>query len=269
MERPGQAQYTGTVNHILAKFVAVCSLLLLNGCFQTQTMGTVAGAEVTITPLYQPGQVLESFTSSSRALVIEIEGQQIWDNYTPLQQLALLGLFRPQAGQLEPNNYYLITARGGSNRDPQLSGNFQQQARYVLGSWHAILPPNYVVDVRNKISLLSEAAYQWVGWRTGGNNPGTAQLQALLDEAARKLVTDVDGDGNISYVDILRWNVYQHRDLYLGDVAALQQLDAAITLGLPPAEIQHQVLVMLGEYSPPPEPELLDFVKSKLGLSKN
>ena len=89
-------------------------------------------------------------------------------------------------------------------------------------------------------------------------------LQVLLDEAASKLVGDVNADGDINYTDILRWNVYLHRDLYRGDAAALQQLDAAITLGLPPAEIQHQVLVMLGEYTPPPEPGLLDFVKLKL-----
>lgn len=228
-------------------------------------MGTIAGAEVTITALYQPDQLLERFTSSSRALIIEIKGQQTWDSYPPQQQLSLLGWFRPRDGLLEPDNYYLITARGGINHDPGLSGNFQQQARYVQGSWHAILPAGSVLDVRNKVSLLSEAAYQWVDFHTAGNNPGARQLQVLLDEAASKLVGDVNADGDINYTDILRWNVYLHRDLYRGDAAALQQLDAAITLGLPPAEIQHQVLVMLGEYTPPPEPGLLDFVKLKLG----
>ena len=94
---------------------------------------------------------------------------------------------------------------------------------------------------------------------------GSTYSLILLDEAASKLVGDVNADGDINYTDILRWNVYLHRDLYRGDAAALQQLDAAITLGLPPAEIQHQVLVMLGEYTPPPEPGLLDFVKLKLG----
>jgi len=256
-------QYTAAVKQGSLKLLLTALLLPLTGCFQAQLHGVVGGAEVELSTLQQPGQVIATMTSVDADTIINWKGRERWDQWTAVQQLAFIGVFRPGVLKQPPGQCYLLTVRGGINRDPQLSREFQPRGRPVRGPWHAILPPGYVRGMRNKVSLLTEVAYQWYRLRGSATDP--EHVAGLLDDLAVRLVSDVDGDGSVDYRDVLVWDVYRDRDHYLGEMAALENFDAALTAGFPQVELERLVLQLLDEYEAPPEPGLLDYLRWRFG----
>ena len=240
------------------------SALLLAGCFQTQTLGTVAGATVTVTALQQSEPELLTLHSTDANQYISWKGEERWLQFPAPLKLALVGVFRLPDGLVEPGRDYLVTAQGGINQDPGMTGSYQARGRPVHGQWHMVLPGNYPGNFKNKLSLLTEAAFQWLRYRSTEGYGSTDNVSELLDEAAQRLVTDLSGNGLVNYEDILLWDAYEHRGQYLGDPLALEQLDLAITLGFPQSEIQRLVLTMLGEYQAPPAPDFMEYLQRRL-----
>ena len=266
MAPPPLARYTAAVTIHPCKLLLILFPLLLTGCFQTQLLGTVGGSEITVAPLDQPDRVLETHRATHVSQYIAWKGQERWDKWSRAAQLALIGIFRPTPDLLSADTYYLITIRGGINRDPDMRGNFHDEGRPVRGPWHAILPPASVGDFRNKASLLTEASYQW--YRMHRSSPGASSpdIAQLLDDSAARLVGDVDENGKIEYRDVLIWNVYEHRALFTGDEEALRHLDVALSAGFPEQEIQRLVRKMMGEETAPPQRSFLDFMRWRLGI---
>ncbi len=211
---------------------ALCILpatLLLAGCFQTQLNGTVAAATVTLTTLRQPLRTLYTITGSDKSQIIEHYGQDKWDKSNTVEKLTLTGVITLPEKELA-KKYYLLTASGGSNRDPGALLQYLEDPRPVNGSWHAILPPHRVGHKNNRISLLTEASYQWVMGETHGQLPTDKKIGQLLDQVSRHLVGDVDRNGSVNYDDLLSWDIYWHKNLYLGDPVLLEQLDLVLSL---------------------------------------
>ncbi len=206
----------------------------LSGCFQTQLNGPVAGAEITLTALDNPALVLFTGITSDRAQVIEEYGDAAWTESSTIQKLLSTGVVRLPESDLDMNSYYLLTAHGGRNRDPGAQLRYLDQAHPVNGSWHAILPPHRIGHENNRISLLTEASYQWLLRENGGSLQNIMDLPAQLDRVARRAVGDLDLNGKVDYDDLLSWDIYAHKTLYRGNFQLLQHLDLALSLNSSP-----------------------------------
>jgi peptidyl-prolyl cis-trans isomerase A (cyclophilin A) len=72
------------------------------------------------------------------------------------------------------------------------------------------------------------------------------EISMQLDAAAQLLLADVSGDGIVNYDDALLWNRSANANKYLGDLAALDQLAAAVTAGQPNDMLASQAKLVYG-----------------------
>jgi hypothetical protein len=247
--------------------VLLCFSLGLAGCFHVQLNGGVAGAEVTVASLHQPQHIISRFHSQDPQSMVAWKGQAAWDNYNDYLQTVWMGVVFLPAEQLQKQNLYLVTARGGDNRDSDMDLVMDEVPVRVRGEWHAIAAGYKFRELTNSVSLLTEACYQWLLYQHPGGLPDSAQILQELDAAAARMVDDINRDGAVDYSDVLVWNNYTHAGRYLGEAEDLQELAMLITLGFPRDYIVRAARQIV-EMAPLPEPAapgLLDYLRRRVG----
>ncbi len=213
--------------------------LSLQACFQAQLNGGVGGSDIELHRLSQSDQSIYQSVSWDRDFLEERIGSARWQSMNPKLQLLWVGVFLVPR-QLDESEYYLVRATGGTDWDSDRDRSLDSEPALVRGSWHSLVPGEQLRIRDNRVSLLTEAVYQYTLEHFDWNQ--AMDLGAALDELARGLVGDVNQDGEVNYSDVLRWNTYLHRNLYLGETKHLDELATAISLGAPPATVQWAAL---------------------------
>lgn len=244
--------------------------LAVTGCFHVQLNGGIAAAEVTVASLQQPDRVITRLYSHDRHSMVAWKGKEAWDALPVYQQAFWMGVVYLPQGSLRDDALYLVTARGGDSLDSDRNMVMDGPPERIRGVWHAIVPGRQFGQLRNSVSLLTEACYQWLLFTHGAELPGSEQVLQELDALAARLVEDINGDGGVDYNDVLAWNIYTDSQRYLGEAGDLQELAMLISLGFPPefvVEASRRV-VELGPLAappvPPPAPRLLDYLRDRL-----
>jgi hypothetical protein len=201
--------------------------LLASGCKEVQLAGSVADAEVVVDLLNQPGASYQKLRTTDRGDVIRQFGLPKWNTMKDQEKLFWVGNFEVDEALVDPQSLYLVTARYGEDVDADRDRRYDSFPRAVEGQWRAIMSGEALLANANIVSALTEAAYQYV--RSDINLISDEALLARLDEFARRVVSDIDGDGDVDYLDVLRWSRFWYAEQYLGDIALLDNLAEVIT----------------------------------------
>lgn len=95
------------IKRIRAFFLVVLSSLSA-ACFQVQLTGSVGDAELTVSPLRQPGTVLESTRTLTPDDLLEQWGQALWDKLAPQVRQVSVGIARLEPEGLDPDAVYRL-----------------------------------------------------------------------------------------------------------------------------------------------------------------
>ena len=233
------------------KFAQFCVTVLLGltltACFHIQLNGSVGGGTLTVAPLRNPGNVLDSAVSWAPSDLLALWGQEKWDSHTPFVNLVFVGItpFEPEG--LNPEALYVLTASGGQDFDPDAQLELSDNPKVVQGSWHMIASGKRISEGNLKVSALTEALYQQLAARLGEWSDD--EVLARLNASAQLLVGDVDESGSVDYDDVLRWNRTLDGPFYRGDLAAVDALSDAITAGQPASSVINKAKDVLGKHT--------------------
>ena len=220
--------------------------LLLTACFHIQLHGSVGGGVVTIAPLRSPGNILATATSWLPADLIELWGQDVWDELPSFTRMVFVGitvLDKPLPA-LDPIALYVVSASGGEDYDPDNSSTLSDNPVAVQGSWHTIATGQRILDGNLKVSALTEALYrQQLALLSTQTD---AQIQSRLEASAQLVVGDVDQSGSVDYDDVLHWNRSVGGDILLGKLATVDALSDAVTAGQPATMLDQLSKAVLG-----------------------
>ncbi len=198
--------------------------LLLAGCLQVEVNGPVTSAEITITPLRSARSPVAGVETRSLRAVSEQYAEN-WSEWNDRTRLALLGVADLDAGELADDKLYLVTAGGGQDQDANGDGRIDNVPRGLARSMHAIMTGAQLRQPLVRVNLLTEAIYQLVAEELDQiSNP---QVKRRLSEYARKLVGDVNRDGQRDYEDVLQWSQAGNSP-YLGEEILLQRMSRSI-----------------------------------------
>jgi cyclophilin family peptidyl-prolyl cis-trans isomerase len=235
----------------LIKFIVALSLgLTLSACFHTQLTGPVGGSKLEIAALRDPGSTATLPDSWDVEDWIKLKGQSVWDGYTPLFRLLVIGIATPDTSALDPSALYIVTANGGMDYHPDPNDELNElddNPEPVQGSWHVIATGERITAGNLKVSALTEAIYQQILPHIDAYEDD--EILARLEAAAQLLVADVTRDDAVTYDDVLAWNRTVSVEDYLGDLDALDQLAAAITAGQPQDMIAAKAEAVYGSHS--------------------
>ena len=207
------------------------SVLALSACKEIQLNGPVGGADVSLSPLRNPNAVSWADTTTSKSDVVRDQGQGEWDKANDTIRSIWLGNAIVDTSAVNDNDLYLLTAKFGRDMDHDANRQIDSYGASVSGEWHAIMDSTQLDSPALKVSLLTEAAYQYVKpYIASGSN---AQIQSKLDEFARKVVNEVLKDGAVNYLDVLWWSRFFDDGVhYRGDSKWLDQLAQGISQGV-------------------------------------
>ncbi len=213
---------------MLRPAITVIIALSLTACFQVQLRGPVAASTVSVQEL-KSGEQVTSGSSWDADFLIATNGQAVWDSYEPNVQLWLLGLYVPDTREWKTDGYYLVTASAGIDTDVDGNRLNDTAARAVAGNWRAIISGADAKRLGPKVSPLTEAMYQYLAPNLA--NLSNADLESQLNLLARRLVVDVNDDGQTDYFDALQWSRLFDADKLLADVEILNAVSDAIAAG--------------------------------------
>jgi hypothetical protein len=215
------------------------AVLMVSACKEVQVYGPVVGADVVIDSLQYPGSAYQSTITTTQSDAILEHGKSKWDSFNNLAKLIFIGNFDVDKGLLADEDFYLVTAKNGKDAD----GNFDQivdaSPKLVQGEVHAIMSGASLKGYFSKVSVLTEAAYQYVISQPdypvklkAPRSEFNTFLIKWLNDFARKTTPDISGDGVIDYSDVLLVSGYLNLDRYEKNTVYLDQLASGISLGL-------------------------------------
>jgi len=202
---------------------------MLPGCFHVQLNGSIDDSELTITPLRDQNNVLDTGTSLGANDWLAVIEQQQWDEWGPTLQLYLLGISNMPTKGYDANTLYLVTAQGGYDYDRNRDMLIDDTGDLVLGAIRAIVPGERLKPGDIKVSALTEAAYTVMESYLSGLSD--AQVIAQLNEFATFMVPDLDESGAVNYSDLLAWSRLTNASQYKGDLATVNAFSEAIADG--------------------------------------
>ena len=211
------------------------------GCLQTELNGAVAGASIVVTPLNDAGTTTATATSLDEDGLRTGLGGAVFNDLSSLDRLQLLGTFAPlpvQSGQL-----YLLTASGGMDFDNDQNQQADATPTPVAGQLHAIVNAEQL-EGSLQVNIMAEAAYQSLLGSLGSLTD--EQVRQGLDDAARKLVKNINGDGAVDYLDVLAWRRLFDNDNIRTDLVDVNKLAVAVSSGADGESLQIFSNRMLG-----------------------
>jgi hypothetical protein len=216
---------------VLRLFIYLGILALLTGCFHIQLMGSVTDATLTITPL-RGGSSVAQLTSINEQYWINAMGQEDWDALPELVRLTFVGMaFLTDKDAIDPDAFYLVEVAGGEDNDAEANGALDSDPQRVFGSWHLLVKGQRIIDGNLKVSILTEAIYQYL--KADIPTMSDMELMTRLDElAALVIASDIADQPGVTYNDdVMRWNTSLNRGAYPGDDSLLNRLASAVYSG--------------------------------------
>ncbi len=223
---------------MLYRFLVLLAALCLVACEQVINRGPVGGATIELTRL-RDGALIYTGTTSTVASVVEAQGESAWASYSDAVRLQRLGRRAlPATLPVEAQAWYLLTARGGSDYDPDGDGLLDNETgEPVQGTIRALLRGSQLGATAVAISPLTETAYLFVADFVGELTDD--ELAITLDEVAADLVADANNSGAVDYQDLLYSNRLLFTDATLRlRSAGLSALAFAIEAGTPEEGLQ-------------------------------
>jgi Leucine-rich repeat (LRR) protein len=200
----------------------VLPISLLAGCFKVDLGGPVEDSTIEIKPYdfygnysYFTGRGLSR--SDYRALL----GDEKWDSYPNAVQLNLLGWGAVGDGNVLADEYYGARASGGTALDIDGDSIIDAVPTPVNGVIHGYLTGRQIRSAKARLNPLTEAIFQHLRWTEDIYYP----LGPQLDKFARRYVSDLNNDGNISYEDLFELHSGNFPD---GDYPHKQAWDAMV-----------------------------------------
>lgn len=201
-------------------------LPLLPGCLQVELGGPVAGALVRITPLRGGPAVVANLVTSDAATVKNDIGEQAWRGLNGSGKAAFLGLVELPALDLVATKYYLVTANGGVDKDSNVNRVLDGGGRQVERQVRAIMSGAQLMRPFGRVTLLSEAIYRVLEPELA--ELSDAELGKRLNQLARQLVGDINGDKRVNYNDVLQWSNFHGKEKYKGPAEFLARMPRAL-----------------------------------------
>jgi hypothetical protein len=208
--------------------------ILLAGCLHVQVFGPVAGATVTVAPIFDRDNIIFEGQTLDRESTIGIVTQDVWDDYNGLQKLIWMGiLWGTDDPDIEDNKVYLVTASGGVDEDRDVDLALDDSGTPVNAPLHAILTGAQIKGNNGKVSVLTEAMYQAMDPATLDNH-NEQWFKDEQDLFADRFVGDINGDGVVDFEDILKWSRFDSTGKFVGSPALLHDFSQALVDGMPP-----------------------------------
>lgn len=205
----------------LARVAFVTLPALLQGCLFVELYGPVTGATVTIAPLRGGDPLVENASSYSQEQTEAAFGAADWAELPEVEKLQFMGAVDLPRDDFEKRKYYLVTATGGLDYDYNTDQQRDGQGEPILGTWHAILRGSHLRGMP-RISVMTEAIYQYL--LPDLDDMSDAELARALDEAAARVVHDINGDGVTNYKDVVRWSSTEFASEFRGEEFLWQRL---------------------------------------------
>jgi hypothetical protein len=207
---------------------------LLAGCLHVQVFGPVAGATVTIAPIFDRDNIIFEGRTLDRDAAIELLGQEAWDEYNDLFKLVWMGiLLAVDDPAIEDDKVYLVTATGGVDEDVDTSLGIDASGTPVNAPLHAILTGAQIKAATGKVSVLTEAMYQAMDPATLDNH-NEQWFKDEQDLFAERFVSDINADGVTDFQDLLEWSRLTGGTQFVGDPDLLEGFSQALVDGAPP-----------------------------------
>lgn len=210
--------------------------LFLAGCLHAQLNGSVAGANITVAELRNPGVVVSSTVSSDEASNIALYGEEAWAGWNAVARHWLLGIFFADATVIDEDALYLVTASGGLETDLDRDLQVDSSPTPVSHDWRAIMSGEQLLAIGSSVSALTEAAFRWI--EADIDELSDTALLDRLDAAAVGLVGDTNEDGVIDYGDVVSWTrIFDAQSTFSGDFARLNEFSLALVNGSTESEL--------------------------------
>ncbi|MFT5484732.1 MAG: hypothetical protein ACI9GW_003400 [Halieaceae bacterium] len=258
---------SGKALQLTVRFIFVGLLCgSLSACLITQLKGHVGGASITVSRLNDPTTPVFVGTTQSPESIADGALAQTYKQQTATQRLLWLGSIEVAQNLLERQTLYLVTAQGGKDYDTNQDSRVDEEPLTVQGRWHAIIPGSSFVLRTTKISLLTEAAFQWllVTSATPLAERDPEEIMLALDTASKRVVADINLDGRVDYSDLLMWDPTLSPDSFRGNLEYLNLMHTSIVLGLD-EELMRWAgfqLITGKPYRPSSDNSLFDFLLS-------
>jgi hypothetical protein len=205
----------------LKYLLAVMVTFMLAACEQAQMQGPIGGASVTVSELRTGNVVISGLGTSSEATANALWDN--WDEFEPFVKLLVLGIHQfGDPSVFDDDTFYVMSVAGGEDYGFDTSTSSQ-----VFGTVNAIVSGAKLKEANFTLSPLTESAYQFLKDHVATLN--NSEIQVALDALASDLVGDVDGDGQINYIDVLTWNRLLHPAFLAADAGAVDSLTQAMT----------------------------------------
>jgi hypothetical protein len=200
----------------------------LSGCFQLQVKGPVGGGTVVVTKLgeEEPIAQLESWDVP---FLINLYGVEKWNSFTEIVRVMLTGVVPVDRTLYESDGYYMLTASGGRDWDVNQDLLLDTVGSEVNSEWHAIVAGAEMKVTGVQLSVLSEIVYQYLSLEL--NNLSDVDLRIRLDLLAQRMVGDIEADGDVDYVDLLRFSQILHRESLQVDESLLEDFEDQLLAG--------------------------------------
>ena len=237
----------------------VCLAFLLNGCFHVFLSGPVTEAQVSIAPLRAPDAQIELLVTPTPAQTREAFGAMEWDETPEALQLVYAGSIEPDGTLYDPGALYLVTVRaGGDDNDVDDDRAFDDTPTRVYGTLHAIVTGDQLT--RNvSIGGLTDAMYRTLESRLAGLSD--MEVMAELDTLSAGVLDDINGSGDVTYEDAVRWVRHANPAAYTGDLDDYDAFAAAIRNNEPEDELKalaERLLAMGGTDNTPPSNVMIE-----------
>jgi len=206
--------------------VVLVALHFLSGCLQVELVGPVAGAKISITKLRGGPNLTPGLYTAGVSEAREVLSKQKWDKLDGPTQLLLLGGVNVPKGKLKNGSWYLVTATGGRDLDDDGNGKLEGAGRAVERELHAIVTGAQLKNGNIRVNLLTEAIYQDIRWEL--EDLGYSEIKPRLNETARRLVDDVNGEDEVNYADVLDWSAADDEHPYLGPALFQERMQRAL-----------------------------------------
>ena len=204
----------------LKHLMAVMACFILAACEQAQIDGPIGGGSITVTELRTGNVVFEGSSTSTVASNMALWDN--WDEFEPLVKLLVLGINQfADTSAFDDDTFYLMSVEGGEDYGSDASTSVQ-----VFGTVNAIVSGAKLKEANFTLSPLTEGAYQFLKDHVATLN--NSELQEALDALASDLVADIDGDGQINYIDVLTWNRLVYEAFLVADAGAVASLTQAM-----------------------------------------
>ncbi len=137
---------------------------------------------------------------------------------TAIKEIVDMNISTETLFKLTKSNFYIIQVSGGVDVDADINGLWDKKPTINNGKLHLIISPESLDSGVFKINILTEIIYQSMKELIGSNIYSADEIQAMLNERAKKLLLSVENGGDLNndlvvdLDDILLWSPIAYKD---------------------------------------------------------